>query len=136
LRRFIHDNAMMWLSEFRCDGLRYDMTLYIRSVAGNGGDDIHEGWTLAQWINRDVAQRFPGKITIAEDLRSNADITNPEEWGGANFASQWDDGFLHPIGAAVIAAEDDHRNMESVRDALLHRFGVDVFKRVVYTGVP
>ena len=133
VRRFIHDNAMMWLGEFRCDGLRYDMTLYIRSIAGNGGDDIHEGWTLAQWINRDVSERFPGKITIAEDLRSNADITNPQDWGGANFATQWDDGFVHPIRAAIIAADDAHRNMESVRDALLHRFGQDVFKRVIYT---
>lgn len=133
VRQYIHDNAMMWLGEFRCDGLRYDMTLYIRSIAGNGGDDIHEGWTLAQWINRDVSLRFPGKITIAEDLRSNADITNPEEWGGANFSSQWDDGFVHPIRAAVITSEDGHRNMDSVRDALLHRFGIDVFKRVVYT---
>lgn len=133
VRRYIHDNAMMWLSEFRCDGLRYDMTLYIRTIAGHGGDDIHEGWTLAQWINRDVAERFPGKITIAEDLRSNADITNPQDWGGANFSTQWDDGFVHPIRAAIIPPEDAHRNMESVRDALLHRFADDAFKRVVYT---
>lgn len=133
VRQFIHDNAMMWLSEFRCDGLRYDMTLYIRTIAGMGGDDIHEGWTLAQWINHDVTERFPGKITIAEDLRSNADITNPVEWGGANFSTQWDDGFVHPIRAAIIAADDSHRNMNSVKDALLHRFGIDAFKRVIYT---
>lgn len=133
VRAFIHDNAMMWLGEFRCDGLRYDMTLYIRSISGNGGDDIHEGWTLAQWINRDVGERFPGKITIAEDLRSNEAIILHEDQGGANFGSQWDDGFVHPIRAAVIAADDAHRDMNSVRDALLHCFGGDVFKRVVYT---
>lgn len=133
VRSFIHDNAMMWLGEFRCDGLRYDMTLYIRTIAGNGGDDIHEGWTLAQWINRDVAARFPGKITIAEDLRSNEGITLHESHGGANFSSQWDDGFVHPMRAAIIAADDSHRNMHAVRDALYHRFGGDAFKRVVYT---
>jgi 1,4-alpha-glucan branching enzyme len=132
VRSYIHDNAMMWLGEFRCDGLRYDMTLYIRSVSGNG-DDLHEGWTLAQWINRDVADRFPGKITIAEDLRSNEAVTLHENEGGANFSTQWDDGFVHPIRAAVIAADDAHRSMTAVRDALLHRYGGDVFKRVVYT---
>jgi 1,4-alpha-glucan branching enzyme len=133
VRNYIHDNAMMWLGEFRCDGLRYDMTLYIRSVSGNGGDDIHEGWTLAQWINRDVAARFPGKITIAEDLRNHDGITSPESEGGANFSSQWDAGFVHPVRAAVIVAEDDHRDMNAVHAALLHRYGGDAFKRVIYT---
>jgi 1,4-alpha-glucan branching enzyme len=132
VRSYIHDNAMMWLGEFRVDGLRYDMTLYIRSVTGNG-DDLHEGWTLAQWINRDVADRFPGKITIAEDLRSNGSVTAHENEGGANFSTQWDDGFVHPIRAAIIAADDAHRDMNSVRDAILHGYGGDAFKRVVYT---
>lgn len=36
VRRFIHDNALMWLRDYRVDGLRYDMTLYIRSI--HGGD--------------------------------------------------------------------------------------------------
>ena len=133
VRSYIHDNAMMWLGEFRADGLRYDMTLYIRSVSGNGGDDIPDGWALAQWINRDVAERFPGKITIAEDLRGCDGITKRESEGGANFSSQWDAEFVHPIRAAIIAADDAHRDMESVRDALLHSYEGDAVKRVIYT---
>ncbi len=133
VRTFIHDNAMMWLGEFRADGLRYDMTLYIRSVSGHGGDDIHEGWTLAQWVNRDVADRFPGKITIAEDLRKNAGITDSEQSGGANFSSQWDAAFVHPIREAIITPDDAHRDMHSVRDAILHRYGNDACTRVIYT---
>lgn len=133
VRRFIHDNAMMWLGDFRCDGLRYDMTLYIRTVAGNGGDDIHDGWTLVQWINRDAAERFPGKLTIAEDLRSLPALTAHESEGGANFGSQWAEEFVHPIRAAIITPDDAQRDMESVRRALEHRYGWDVFKRVVYT---
>ena len=80
-----------------------------------------------------LAARFPGKITIAEDLRSNEAITLHESHGGANFSTQWDDGFVHPMRAAIIAAEDGHRSMNSVKDALYHRFGGDAFKRVVYT---
>ena len=30
VREFIRDNAMMWLAEFHADGLRYDMTPYMR----------------------------------------------------------------------------------------------------------
>ena len=34
----------MWMQEYRVDGLRMDMTLYIRSVAGQGNDDLPDGW--------------------------------------------------------------------------------------------
>jgi len=51
---YIHDNAIMWLEQYRVDGLRWDMTAFIRNVHGNDNDpehDIHEGWSLMQWIN-------------------------------------------------------------------------------------
>jgi len=35
VRRYIHDNAIMWLEEYHVDGLRYDSTLYIRCIDGN-----------------------------------------------------------------------------------------------------
>ncbi|MDB6155642.1 MAG: glgB, partial [Chthoniobacteraceae bacterium] len=133
VRSFIRDNAMMWLSDFRVDGLRYDMTLYVRSVSGNHDDEIPEGWSLAQWINREVADQFPGKITIAEDLRGNEFIVKHERQGGANFGSQWDAEFVHPIRAAIIASNDHDRNMESVRGALLHRYDGNMTCRVIYT---
>jgi len=133
VRQFIFDNAMMWLEEYHMDGLRYDMTLYMRSVDGNEERAIPEGWSLAQWINREVRNRFPRKITIAEDLQTNAAITKPEEWGGANFASQWDEAFVHPIRQAVIVPDDEHRNMDSVRQAISHRYNHDAFERVIYS---
>ena len=36
VRQYIFDNAMMWLDEYRIDGLRLDATEYIRSVDGTG----------------------------------------------------------------------------------------------------
>ncbi|MBS3784209.1 MAG: 1,4-alpha-glucan branching protein, partial [Anaerolineae bacterium] len=32
VRRYIRDNALMWLTEYHVDGLRWNMTLYIRTV--------------------------------------------------------------------------------------------------------
>jgi 1,4-alpha-glucan branching enzyme len=133
VRKYIFDNAMMWIDEYRMDGLRYDMTLFMRSIRGDGASDLPDGWSLAQWINGELASRFPHKITIAEDLRSNDAITKPDKWGGANFDSQWDEGFVHPIRHAIITVEDSHRSMPSVRDAILHRYNHDAFERVVYT---
>lgn len=133
VRQFIHDNALMWLEDYRVDGLRYDMTLYIRSVHGDGGEEIPEGWTLMQYINDTVRERFPGRILIAEDLHDQNAVTADVEHGGAGFHSQWDAQFVHPIRAMVIAAEGAHRSMEAVRQAISFRYGDDAFHRIIYS---
>jgi 1,4-alpha-glucan branching enzyme len=133
VRQFIHDNALMWLDEFHVDGLRYDMTLFMHSVHGDGNRDIPDGWSLTQWINRDVAEKFPGRITIAEDLQNNDYLTRAEADGGANFDTQWDAGFVHPVRSVVQQTEDAARSMWTIRDALTHRYNQDAFERVIYT---
>ena len=133
VRQYIHDNAMMWLEEFHVDGLRYDMTLYMRSVRGDSSDDLPEGWSLTQWINSDARARFPGRILIAEDLRDNDWLIKPAEHGGAGFHAQWDANFVHPVRAAVIAADDGQRSMDAVRDAIAFCYDGDVFRRVIYS---
>ncbi len=133
VRQYIFDNAMMWLDEYRADGLRYDMTLYMRSVDGDESNQIWEGFSLAQWINREVQQRYPGKITIAEDLRNNRLLTASDEQGGANFGSQWDASFVHPIRGVVIEIDDANRSMEVVRKSIENRYNLDAFERVIYT---
>jgi 1,4-alpha-glucan branching enzyme len=133
VRQFIHDNAMMWLEDFHFDGLRYDATVYIRTVKGPGDKDLPEGWSLVRWINRDVETRFPGRITIAEDLQNNEWLTKPVGEGGAGFAAQWDATFVHPIRHAVITPSDDERSMIAVRDALCMRYNIDSFERVIYS---
>ncbi|MGE3819411.1 MAG: alpha-amylase family glycosyl hydrolase, partial [Isosphaeraceae bacterium] len=135
VRQFIHDNALMWLEDYHVDGLRYDMTLYMRHVRGNGepGCDLPDGWGLAQWINGEIQSRFPGKITIAEDLQNNEWLTKDTGAGGAGFGTQWDAAFVHPIRAAVCAGRDEERNMWAVRNAICHRYNGDAYQRVVYS---
>ncbi len=133
VRKYIFDNAMMWLDDYHADGLRYDMTLYIRSVEASAQNLIAEGWSLLQWINSEVEARYPGKITIAEDLQNSAELTLKREDGGAHFGSQWDAGFVHPVRAALIEIDDAHRSMTAVRDALLNKYNQDAFQRVIYT---
>jgi 1,4-alpha-glucan branching enzyme len=133
VRRFIHDNALMWLKDYHVDGLRYDSTLYIRSIDGNEANDLPEGWTLMQWINGDLRARFPHSITIAEDLRNNPWITKPVEENGAGFHAQWDANFVHPVRGIVTLAQDEHRSMEIVRQAIAFRYEGDAFRRIVYS---
>ncbi|MDF1752949.1 MAG: alpha-amylase family glycosyl hydrolase [Verrucomicrobiales bacterium] len=131
VRKYIFDNAMMWLDAFRADGLRFDMTFYMRSV--DDGADIPEGWSLAQWINHEIGQRYPGKITIAEDLRSNAWITKDTGEGGAGFGSQWDEQFVHPVREVLTTQEDANRNLDDIVSAITFTYNGDPFQRVVYT---
>ena len=136
VRQFIRDNALYWLEEFQLDGLRWDMTLYIRNVVGDEGDPgdaLPDGWSLMQWVNNEIRERLPGRITIAEDLRNQASITGAPGHGGAGFGAQWDAQFVHPIREVLIAPDDEHRSMAAVAHALSHHYNGDPFQRVVYT---
>ena len=133
VRQFIRDNALMWLEEFRVDGLRMDMTLYIRSVDASVTQVLPDGWSLMQWVNTEIRARFPKAITIAEDLQNDPAVTGAAESGGAAFGSQWDAQFVHPIREAVITGADEHRSMEAVKNAILARYNGDPIQRVVYS---
>ncbi|MCC5630849.1 alpha amylase C-terminal domain-containing protein [Nostoc sphaeroides CHAB 2801] len=136
VRQYIRDNALMWLEECRCDGLRFDATAFIRNIFGNNNDpsnDIAEGWSLIQWINNEINARQPWKITIAEDIRNNEWITKDTGAGGAGFDTQWSQEFVRPVRDTLITPNDRDRNMFAIRDVIYHRYGTDAFERVIYT---
>jgi 1,4-alpha-glucan branching enzyme len=136
VRQYLRDNALMWFEEYRVDGLRWDAITYLKNIDGNEGDranDIPEGWSLMQWINEEIRQRFPGKISIAEDLKNNAWIAKDVGAGGASFSTQWDSEFVHPIRQAVIISDDKSRDLGAVSKAIEHRYDLDAFQRVIYT---
>lgn len=133
VRQFIRDNAQMWLDEYHIDGLRCDSTLFMRTVDGNEGNNLPDGWKLMQEINGDIRSRFAHSIMIAEDLRSNSWITKPTEENGAGFHSQWDACFVHPVREMVIVAQDEHRSMDAIREAISFNYDGDAFRRVIYS---
>lgn len=136
VRAYIRDNAMMWFRDFGVDGLRWDMSVYIRTYRGNTGDpddDLKEGWGLCQWINEEIHKEFPQAITIAEDLHDSEWIVKGTGAGGAGFNSQWDAAFVHPVRAAMIVSDDADRNLDAVIGALKNKYDGDAFKRVVYS---
>lgn len=136
VRNFIRDNALEWLREFHVDGLRWDMTLFIRTVKGdetNEAEALPDGWSLMQWVNEEVAAQFPGALTIAEDLQKNEYITKDTGAGGAGFGSQWDAAFVHPVREAIITPGDAARDMNSIAAAIAHNNEGQAVKRVIYT---
>jgi 1,4-alpha-glucan branching enzyme len=135
VRQYIRDNALMWLDEYHADGLRMDMVPYIRNVHADEHPDnnLQEGYSLIQWINADVAERYPWKFTVAEDLHGLDFITAKVADGGLGYSSQWDADFVHPIREALITPDDENRDMESVAAAILRNYNGDSFQRVIYT---
>jgi len=136
VRQYIRDNALMWLEEYRVDGLRMDMIVYMRNVHGDEseGSVLTDGLTLLQWINGEVVAKFPWKITIAEDLHRLDSVTNGlDSYEGLGFGAQWDADFVHPVRKALIAQNDENRNMDSILAALMRQYSGNAFKRIVYT---
>lgn len=134
VRRFLADNARMWLEEFHADGLRWDATAYIRNVYGNDDDpanDIVDGWGLMQRITSETDARQPWKLHIAEDLRGNDWVTLPAWAGGAGFDAQWDPEFVHPVRETLILAFDGGRDMRRLANAIGR--GNGALRRVIYT---
>ncbi len=137
VRAFLRDSAIQWLDEFRVDGLRWDATAWISSIYGDGNsgaDRIADGWQFMADVNAEIAERFPGRLTIAEDLRSDLAITRPSADGGAGFGAQWDGAFVHFVRTALVAMNDDDRDILSVVGAIdAGAEDAAAFARVIYT---
>ncbi|MCB2180528.1 MAG: alpha amylase C-terminal domain-containing protein [Desulfobulbaceae bacterium] len=136
VRQYLRDNALMWLDEYHADGLRWDMIIYIKNIDGNADNpvnDIPEGWSLMQWVNVEIQQRFPGKISIGESMRNTPWVIKDVGAGGAGFNAQWDAEFVHHVRQAVIARDDASRDLAAVSKAIESRYDLDAFQRIIFT---
>ena len=136
VRTFLRDSALTWLEEFRCDGLRFDSTLYVRTVDGNPDDPrstLADGWSLLAWINDEVRAIHPWKLTIAEDLQDDPALVAPTPNGGAGFGAQWDAGFIRRLRPALEAHDDADRDLGAVVEAIRGEGRGAALSRVIYT---
>jgi 1,4-alpha-glucan branching enzyme len=136
VRGFLRDSAMLWLEEFRCDGLRFDATGFIRSIHGATWDEgsvIEDGNDYLAWLTTEVRNAQPWKLLIAEDLQDDPGVTELPEQGGLGFHAQWDAGFVHPVRKALTELSDEHRDMGAVGRAILGEGRGPAGTRVVYT---
>lgn len=133
VRSYIRDSMMMLLHEYRADGLRWDATKYMRTSDGNEANSIGDAWTVFRDINNEIDATQPWKISIAEDFGGGDSITNGTGSHGAGFDSQWAGEFVHPLRAAVITQYDSSRDMNAVKNAILHKFSGRHTARIIYT---
>ena len=92
VRRFFLDNALMWLRDFHCDGLRLDATHeYIDRSAVHFMEQLSaEVERLGNTLNR----RF---VLIAESDLNDPKFVRPREAHGYGMDAQWSDDFHHAL---------------------------------------
>ena len=135
VRDYILDNVRMWAEEYGVDGLRLDMTLYMRHVNGDGdpGKTLHDGVEMGRQINALCRSFAKPLITIAEDLRSEDFMTRAIDRGGVGFTAQWSQGFVHPVRAMMESPADEDRPPAKLREIVLGSYNGDPYQRVLYT---
>ena len=125
VQAFVLDNTLMWLSAYRCDGMRWDSTINI-----HGGDGA--GWSLLRSTNDAAHAQSPRTIQIAEDWQGDAGISKKTKDGGGGFDSQWD-GFVHDINGVILAASDGARSMATIKGAVEREYNAHATERVIFT---
>ncbi|MDQ6827445.1 MAG: 1,4-alpha-glucan branching protein GlgB [Gemmatimonadota bacterium] len=106
VRNFLIANALYWLSEFHCDGLRVDAVasmLYLdySRQPGQwlrnrfGGRENLDAIEFLKQMNEAVRSDQPGCFTVAEESTSWPGVTHPVREGGLGFTFKWNMGWMH-----------------------------------------
>jgi maltooligosyltrehalose trehalohydrolase len=96
VRRFLIDNAIMWLRDYHFDGLRLDAV-----HAFNDRSAIHFLEQLAGDIGRLQASMNKHFVLIAESDLNDPRIVKAEEAGGYGLDAQWSDDFHHALFSVI-----------------------------------
>jgi maltooligosyltrehalose trehalohydrolase len=96
VRRYVVDNALMWLRDFHVDGLRLDA---VHALVDTGPQHILR--ELAEEV--DALAAFVGRplYLIAESDMNDPVVITPREGGGYGIHAQWSDDFHHAVHVAL-----------------------------------
>ena len=119
VKNFLIANAMYWLKEFHCDGLRVDAVasmLYLDYGKGpgewvpnkDGGNINYDTIEFLKHLNSIMGRLTPHAILVAEESTSFPSITRPPEQGGLGFHYKWNMGWMNDF-LSYIEHEPVHR---------------------------
>ncbi len=96
VRRFFYENALYWLRDYGCDGLRLDA---IHGIVDNSASPfLAELTELAQAEGGKSGRRIK---VIAESSLNDTRVLRPRAQGGFGMDAQWNDDFHHSLHTAL-----------------------------------
>lgn len=103
VRRFVCDNALMWLRDYHFDGLRLDA---VHALIDTSATHILE--QLACEVGDLQAQTGRHLVLIAESDLNDPRIVRSEEIGGYGIQAQWSDDFHHALHVVLTGERDGY----------------------------
>ena len=103
VRRFVIDNALMWLRDYHCDGLRLDA---VHAIADDSATHILEA--LATEVSALEAHLGRRLLLIAESDLNDPRFVRGRDAGGYGLGAAWADEFHHALHAALTGERDGY----------------------------
>jgi maltooligosyltrehalose trehalohydrolase len=124
VRRYLIDNALMWLGVYHFDGLRLDAV-----HAFNDRSAIHFLEQLTSDVRRLEAKMGKHFMLIAESDLNDPRLVKAEEAGGYGLDAQWSDDFHHSLFSVISGERNgyyaDFGTLAQLAKALRHVFVYD-----------
>ncbi len=95
VKQFLIDNARFYLTEYHCDGFRYDEVSVIKNEGGE------HGWLFCKYITDTCHFLKPEAIHIAECWPVEQAIVSPTDRNGAGFDATLNDGLREALRSAI-----------------------------------
>ncbi|TVQ38108.1 MAG: malto-oligosyltrehalose trehalohydrolase [Spirochaetaceae bacterium] len=103
VRRFLFDNARMWLEDYGCDGLRIDAVHALFDMSA-----LHFLEELAIETDRLAHETGRSLVLIAESDLNDPRLVTPRCCGGYGLDAQWSDDFHHALHVALTAEQQGY----------------------------
>ena len=103
VRRFVIDNAIQWLRDYHCDGLRIDAVHALFDLS-----EIHILEELSNEVRELSAATGWRRWLIAEFDRNDPRLVRDLEAGGYGIDAQWLDDFHHSLHALLTGESDGY----------------------------
>ena len=127
VRRFFIDNALMWLKDYHCDGLRFDAVHAFLDLSA-----VHFMEQISIEVERLSATLSKDFYLIAESDLNDPRIVRSREANGYGMDSQWSDDFHHALFALLYTPKQgetgyyaDFGSLADLHKALKHSYVYD-----------
>ncbi|AFL87301.1 maltooligosyl trehalose hydrolase [Terriglobus roseus DSM 18391] len=127
VRRFFVDNAIMWLKDYHCDGLRFDAVHAFIDLSA-----VHFMEQLSTEVERLGATVGKEFYLIAESDLNDPRVIRPREANGYGMDAQWSDDFHHSLFAVLYSPKEgetgyygDFGTLADLHKSLQHAYVYD-----------